>query len=204
MTEVVPLEPKTQESAICGLEDIRLCGNTFTATQQEWSWCERNRMVLGTYPDMHFLAVRAPTERPCEKNWLPLPGGDVLYELSPLTVCRVREGALVPHKTYSTPAWWQHLRGSAPPFQVGNRTLALAHLVSQSHPRTYLSVLVELEPGAWRPKAASLPFYFFGQIEYCLSAQCVAGEVHFFVSHWDRESYVVVVPAHQLPQLTPL
>jgi hypothetical protein len=52
--------------------------------------------------------------------------------------------------------------------------------------------------------AASLPFYFFGQIEYCLSAQCVAGEVHFFVSHWDRESYVVVVPANKLPRLEAL
>ena len=202
--EVVPRKPKTRESFICGLEDIRLCGDTFTATQQEWSYCEQNRMVLGRYPDLQFEVLRGPTERPCEKNWLPLPGGEVLYEWSPLTVCSEVEGALVVRKTHSTPAWWRHLRGSAPPFRAGSRTLALAHLVSESQPRTYLSVLVELEPGTWRPLAASLPFYFFGQIEYCLSAQCVAGEVHFFVSHWDRESYVVVVPVDRLPRLEPL
>ena len=49
--------------------------------------------------------------------------------------------------------------------------------------------------------AVSLPFVFFGGIEYCLSAQFFDGEVHFFVSHWDRESYVVVA---ELPELYPL
>ena len=117
---------------------------------------------------------------------------------------RVTDGALELHASHNTPDWWQHLRGSAPPFQVDNRTLVLAHLVSQCNPRTYLSVLIELEPVTWRPTASSFPFYFFGQIEYCLSAQCVAGEVHFFVSHWDRESYVVVVPADKLPTLVSL
>ena len=204
MSEVVPQEPKTRDSAICGLEDIRLCGTTFTATQQEWSWCDRNRMVVGSYPDLRFTAIRAPTERPCEKNWLPLPDGDILYEWSPLTVCGLEEGALVVRTTHSTPAWWQHLRGSAPPFRVGSRTLALAHLVSESHPRSYLSVLLELEPTTWRPRAASLPFYFFGEIEYVLAAQCVRDEVHFFVSHWDRESFVVVVPSFSLPEMEPI
>ena len=81
--------------------------------------------------------------------------------------------------------------------------MALAHLVSETAPRTYLNVLVEIEPSTWRPTAASLPFFFFGDTEYCLSAQCVAGEVHFLVSHWDRESYVVVVPIDKLPQTFP-
>ena len=79
--------------------------------------------------------------------------------------------------------------------------MALTHLVSDSAPRNYYSVLVELEPATWRPKAVSLPFVFFGGIEYCLSAQCFAGEVHFFVSVWDRESRVVVVPSDRLPPL---
>ena len=86
----------------------------------------------------------------------------------------------------------------------GGKTLALTHLVSDSAPRNYYSVLVELEPASWRPKAASLPFVFFGDIEYRLSAQRFGDEVHFFVSHWDRESYVVVVPVDKLPPLLTL
>jgi hypothetical protein len=72
-------------------------------------------------------------------------------------------------------------------------------MVSDADPRNYFSLLVELEPTTWIPKAISLPFVFFGGIEYCLSAQCFDGEVHFFVSHWDRESFVVV--CSELPEL---
>ena len=96
------------------------------------------------------------------------------------------------------------MRGSAPPFVVGGRTLITAHMVSAANPRNYFSIVAEIEPATWRPKAASLPFVFFGDIEYCLSAQRFGDEVHFFVSHWDRESYVVVVPVDKLPPLLSL
>ena len=198
--EVVPQQPRTRDCFIQGLEDIRLCCGAFTATTQEWSYCDANRMALGKYPSLEFEVVRAPTERHCEKSWLPLPDGRLIYEWHPLTITSVQDGNLVVDSTHSTPAWWRHLRGSAPPFAVGDKYMALAHLVAETAPRTYLSVLVEIEPSTWRPTAASLPFFFFGDIEYCLSAQCVAGEVHFFVSHWDRESYVVVVKVEGLPQ----
>ena len=94
------------------------------------------------------------------------------------------------------------MRGSAPPFVAGGRTLVVAHMVSDADPRNYFSLLVELEPTTWKPKAVSLPFVFFGGIEYCLSAQCFDGEVHFFVSHWDRESFVVVADLPELHELT--
>ena len=101
------------------------------------------------------------------------------------------------HTSHITPAWWRHLRGSAPPFVVDQRTFLLAHLVSETGPRNYHTLVVEIDPATFAPKAASLPFYFFGGVEYCLSAQYFDGEVHFLVSHWDRESFVVVAP---LPQ----
>ena len=82
--------------------------------------------------------------------------------------------------------------------------MCLAHLVTDSSPRQYLSVLVELERDTLRPMAASLPFIFFGDIEYCLSAVYRRGEVHFFVSHWDRKSFVVVTPLAWLPELVPI
>jgi hypothetical protein len=107
----------------------------------------------------------------------PCPTGICLYRWHPLEVGTVERGALVVRSSHSTPAWWRHLRGSAPPFEAGGKTLALAHLVSDSAPRNYYSVLVELEPASWRPKAASLPFVFSGDIEYCLSAQRFGDEV---------------------------
>ena len=106
------------------------------------------------------------------------------------------------HSRHSTPAWWRHLRGSAPPFVVRGRTLVVAHMVSDADPRNYCSVLAEIEPTTWTPKAISLRFCFFGGIEYCLSAQCFDGVVHFFVSHWDRESFVVVADLPELYELT--
>ena len=143
-------------------------------------------------------------ERPgARRATFPFPGG-VIYRWHPFEVASVVGDRLEVRSSYSTPAWWRHLRGSAPPFLVPGRTLALAHFVTDAAPRNYYSVLVELEPVTLRPKAVSLPFVSFGEIEYCLSAQCVAGEVHFFVSHWDRESYVVVVPIAGLPELFPV
>jgi len=201
--------PPTHDSWCHGLEDIRL-GNDlrFTATTLQWRYegqPEANRMAVGRYDcRLEFEVVRPPEETGCEKNWLPLPNGNLLYRWHPLEVGTVERGALVVRSSHSTPAWWRHLRGSAPPFEAGGKTLALAHLVSDSAPRNYYSVLVELEPASWRPKAASLPFVFFGDIEYCLSAQRFGDEVHFFVSHWDRESYVVVVPVDKLPPLLSL
>ena len=133
-----------------------------------------------------------------------LPNGNLIHRWHPFEIGSVVEGALAIHTTYSTPAWWRHLRGSAPPFEVEGRKLCLAHLVTDSSPRQYLSVLVELEPASLRPMAASLPFIFFGDIEYCLSAVYRRGEIHFFVSHWDREPFVVVTPLTWLPELVPI
>ena len=202
----VPDKPPTHESWCHGLEDLRL-GNdlTFTATCLAYRYPGQpdgsNRIAIGRYC-LDFEVVRPPTETACEKNWLPMGGGNFLYRWHPFEVGSVEAGALVIHTSYSTPAWWRHLRGSAPPFVVGGRTLIMAHMVSDADPRNYFSIVAEIEPATWRPRAVSLPFIFFGGIEYCLSAQCFNGEVHFFVSHWDRESFVVVAPLPELHELT--
>ena len=212
--EVRTPEP-THESWCHGLEDLRLSNDlTFTATCLQWRYegqGERaNRMAIGRYTrSLSFQVIRPPRETWCEKNWLPLGAGNFLYGWHPFEVGAVEAGALVVHSRHTTPAWWRHLRGSAPPFAVpskgGERTMLVAHMVSDADPRHYFSLIVEIEPATWRPKAVSLPFVFFGGIEYCLSAQFFSGindeEVHVFVSHWDRESFVVVAP---LPELHPL
>ena len=137
--------PPTHDSWCHGLEDIRL-GNdlTFTATQLQWRYPgqgERaNRIAVGRYDTrIQFEVIRPPEETWCEKNWLPLGDGNLLYRWHPFEVGVVRDGALEIH---STPAWWRHLRGSAPPFVHENKTLALAHMVSDRDPRNYFSVLI--------------------------------------------------------------
>ena len=140
-----------------------------------------------------FAVIKSPGRR-CEKNWLPLPDGRLVYNWKPLVVAGTRDSELVVHEEHdSTPPWWARLRGSAPPFRVGGRWIALAHVVAPAAPRQYFSVLVELEEPAWRPVACSPPFYFLEiGVEYCLAAQAFGDEIHFFVSRMDRESYVVV------------
>ena len=188
--EEVVNPPPLRDAEVVGLEDVRLYGDLFTATQKQWTpEGSDNLMAIGTFHDMKFVVAKS--ER-CEKNWLLLPDRRLIYAWSPLVVGKLEGDELRIHECHSTPRWWEHLRGSASPFRVGDRWIALAHIVVPKAPREYFSVLVELEPPSWRPKAWSLPFYFLDRgVEYCLSAQ-VFDEVHFFVSRMDRESYVVV------------
>ena len=46
-----------REAQIRGLEDIRIRGNCFTATTQEYSYNETNRIVHGRYPELWFAPV---------------------------------------------------------------------------------------------------------------------------------------------------
>jgi hypothetical protein len=188
---------------IRGLEDVRLCGQRFTATQQQWSSREgHNEIVVGTWPDLRFVVV--PTDRDCEKNWLPLCDGSFIYQFAPFLRGRLTDAGelALEAEDSSSPPWHGWLRGSAPPFRVADRWLALAHLVTSGFPRRYLSVLVELEGPAGRPSSWSSPFYFLERgIEYCLSAVAVGDEVHFFVSRLDRETYVVRTPIPTLLRL---
>ena len=198
----VPVPP-LREGAIRGLEDVRLGGRRFTATQLQWSGREgRGEVVIGAWPELRFEVV--PTNRDCEKNWLPLCDGSFIYEFGPFRRGRLTDtGELalesadsISNPASTTPPWHAWLRGSAPPFRVEDRWLALAHIATTSFPRRYLSVLVELEGPAGRPSSWSWPFYFLERgIEYCLSALGVGDEVHFFVSRLDRETYVVRVPS---------
>ena len=140
--------------------------------------------------------VTSPTST-CEKNWLPLPDNRLIYRWSPLEIGAVEGNDLqIQERHHNMPPWWAHLRGSAPPFRVGTKWIALTHVVAPTAPRQYFSVLVELEQPAWKPVACSLPFYFIEPgVEYCLSAQTYKDDIHFFVSRMDRESYVIISPA---------
>jgi hypothetical protein len=155
----------------------------FTATQKQWTpEGSDNLMAVGHFPSMAFTVA---SSNKCEKNWLILPDRRLIYAWRPLVVGQLVGADLNIHESHSTPHWFDLLRGSASPFRAGDKWIALCHIVVPRGPREYFSVLVELEPPAWRAKAWSLPFYFLGKgVEYCLSAQAYRDEVHFSSVGW--------------------
>jgi len=186
--------PPFRDAEVVGLEDIRLVGDMFTATQKQWTpEGSDNLMAIGQFSTMQFTVASSPR---CEKNWLLLPDGRLIYSWRPLVVGKLEGSELNIHESHSTPQFFDHLRGSAPPFRVGDRWIALCHIVVPKAPREYFSLLVEIEPPSWKAKTWSLPFYFLGKgVEYCLSAQAYNEDIHFFVSRMDRETYIVVAKA---------
>ena len=188
----VTADMRMPDAGFLGLEDVRLQGNVFTATTQEFSYCKANRIVFGTFSDMNFRVLRPPTETECEKNWLPVDSERLIYHWHPFTVLRGEEVIT----TLETSGLFKHFRGSAPPFRVDERLLSIVHVCCPSVPRTYLHLFVEHDCDTLTPVRHSKPFYFreLG-IEYCLSASQFGSFVHLFFSCWDTESWVCTVPA---------
>ena len=218
-----------RDDGIRGLEDVRLQGPLFTATTREYSYCAANRMVLGVVllaapaapaapaATARVFAVRPPEETACEKNWLLLPTAQpaVIYGWHPLSLFAVEPpgadgvGSLRPLASHATPPWWQHLRGSAPPFLLRGKLWVLAHLAAPTRPRCYLHCWLWLDPATCRPLAWSRPFWFFHRgVEYCLGAAPQASfaggvfdSVLMLVSVLDRETWAVSTPIEALEAL---
>ena len=201
-TEFAPTLPSRPEAKILGLEDVRLCGSSWTATTVEFSYCDVNRMVWG---DADGCKVLKPPgdETPCEKNWLPLHGRLVIYGWYPLIIGMVplTGDKLLVSNTYPTPKWFRHLRGSAPPVELEDGYWTLTHLVAPLAPRVYLHCWVVLDKATLRPVKASRPFWFKHRgIEYCLGVCSTAAgkQLQCFVSVWDRESWMCVLDVEEL------
>ena len=194
-----PTAPRRDGELIRGLEDVRCCAGAYTATTRDFSYCDCNRMAYWR-DGGGFWIVRPPRETDCEKNWLPTPDGRVIYGWHPLEL-----GMVVPESeqiatlrieaTRSTPRCFQHYRGSAPPFLLGDEYWALVHVVSPCVPRHYLHAWVVMDT-AWNVKATSRPFWLWHRgIEYCIGAQPLAHGrgIGLFFSVWDRESWYAEV-----------
>jgi len=197
-----------RDDAIRGLEDVRLCGDVFTATTREYSYCEANRMVYGRFPEMAFVPVRPPHgETYCEKNWLPMADGRVLYAWHPLTVGRVTApapdgvAAFEVETTHATPRWFRHLRGSAAPLELDDGLWVLTHVVCPRSPRHYLHVWVVLSKATLAPLLHSAPFFFRHRgIEYSVgtAASPDKATLGVFCSVWDRESWYCELSVEEL------
>ena len=203
-------------SAIVGLEDVRLQGSRFTATTQEYSYCEAYRMVLGELRlagaaggpvTAKIFPLRPPVETDCERNWLLMPTEEaaVIYGWHPLSIYSVVPpsnngvGALQLRTQHPTPTWFQFLRGSTAPFLLRGKLWVLTHLVAPTQPRCYLHCWLWLDAGTGAPLAHSRPFVFFHRgVEHCTGAAPHASfegglpdSIVMFVSVLDRETWVV-------------
>lgn len=179
---------------IRGLEDVRLCGNDFTAVVQEY---KEGVSVLrgkygkdtGTYSECVLLP--SPLNRDCEKNWLSMEGtSNMVYDWHPLRIVDKHGDVMV---THSTPEWFQLLRGSAPGKVYKGDLWILTHIVEYSKPRKYYHCFVKLEKDTYKPIAVSLPFVFKSpSIEYCVCfTMSSVGQIRFYVSFNDSDSSVV-------------
>jgi len=218
--ELLPAEAcaarwRRDEPLVLGLEDVRLFGEEFTATTREFSYCEQNRMVHGRVDgsSLVFAPVRPPSgETACEKNWLPAGAGRIIYAWHPLLVGEVVPAAddgpaelrLLPELSHSTPRWFRHLRGSAPPIEREGCLWVLTHVVAPAQPRQYYLVWVVLDAATFRPLRHSDPFFLHHHgVEYCLGASLVSCDdgdrFQLFLSVWDRESYLVELAVDAFP-----
>ena len=185
----------TREHNIRGLEDVRVCGDEFTATVHNYADAirvmrGRYNTNLGTYSDC--VVHSSPSRKGCEKNWLLMEGtSNMIYDWSPLRVMN-KEGEVI--ATHTTPPYFFLLRGSAPGRMYKNEMWVLTHFVEYSTPRKYYHCFVKLDKDTYKPNAVSLPFVFkSAAIEYCISFTISQhGLIRFYVSFNDTDSSVVV------------
>lgn len=185
-----------RETHVRGLEDIRLYDRYFTATVQEYS---EGVSILqgiyntetGTYDECEVL--KSPFNKPCEKNWLPVPGtSHMIYDWYPL---RVFADNVVVHKT---PPLFSMFRGSAPPIRVHNSWWVLVHFVEYSKPRSYYHCFVVLDDD-YKPLRVSIPFVFNSvSIEYCVSVRLRGEELVCYTSFMDKDPAEVTIGMSEL------
>jgi tetratricopeptide (TPR) repeat protein len=182
---------------IRGLEDVRVCGNEFTATVHDYDPNVRvmrgnYNKELGTYSEC--VVYPSPLGKPCEKNWLLMEGtSNMIYDWYPLRILDKSGKEVVQH---ATPPLFSILRGSASGVIHKNELWVLTHFVEYSTPRKYYHCLVKLNKDTYKPTAVSLPFVFRSpSIEYCTSFTVnPIGQLRFYVSFNDSDSSVMICP----------
>jgi len=168
-----------RDAHIKGLEDVRLFLNSknelcFLATTAEYS--DRLSIVRGRYdPDTasysDCVVMESPNGSGCEKNWLPISGTDqFIYQWHPLEIRSFAGNKAPLVKSYPTPWFFRHLRGSARPIKVKDELWALSHFVIGAAPRIYYHCIVALDAETYQPRRMTLPFLFYSElIEFCIN-----------------------------------
>ncbi len=197
------------DSHVRGLEDLRLYKKLdklyFTATSFKQFIENKISIVHGEYDYknkqfLNCMGIHSPTNSNCEKNWVNIPNTDnFIYSWRPLRVGKIVNNSFIYFIEHNTPPFFEHLRGSSPPFKVGDKWWALVHFVEYSTPRKYYHCFVELDE-KYYPLRLTLPFYFRDNgIEYSISCIPSDGDTfHFYTSFTDTDPHRVIVNKNKL------
>ena len=203
-----------------GMEDIRIYptknggGIGFIGCSLNYSTSQGSQLFMGdieieTTDDNVYSGCMSNVQRikyqnkEWEKNWIPLPGGRIIYEWCPFQIGKVNEnGELNICQTINTENNYilSQSKGSSMfiPWKYG-RFLGVVHFHKEYHPRKYYHCLVELaynsEIEEYVIVRNSIPFHFsvIG-VEYCIGFNVWQGNYLFWVSEFDREPYLLSVP----------
>jgi glycosyltransferase involved in cell wall biosynthesis len=185
-----------------GLEDVRLFHSRdslkFTATSVREYAENVVRVVTGEYNKEtgnyeNVTVLGSPVNAACEKNWLPIENTDMfIYGWHPYTLVNSNSETV---KKSNTPAFFSHLRGSAPPVKQGDKYWVLTHFVEYSKPRKYYHCIIELNKSL-EPSRITLPFVFkSASVEYCVSFRFQnENTLEFYTSFMDSNPHKIVTP----------
>jgi hypothetical protein len=185
---------------IKGLEDLRLFTFQnkiyYTATTQEFSYTNTNRIVMGIY-DIDSLSyinnktLRPPHETDCEKNWIPINYKDekilFIYKWHPLQIGELdNSNKLNITITNETPKFFRNYRGSSNVCEHNGQLWCITHGVKFTTPRKYYHQIVVLDSQTFKVVKYSVPFYFNNfTIEYCVGMQIFNNEMAIMFSQND-------------------
>ena len=161
-------------SRIKGLEDLRLFifqnKIYYTATTQEFSYTNTNRIVMGIYDidSLTYINNRTlypPHETDCEKNWIPVNYRDekvlFIYKWHPLQVGELdANNKLNITITQETPKFFRNYRGSSNVCEYNGQLWCITHGVKFTTPRKYYHQIVVLEKDTFKVLKYTVPFYF--------------------------------------------
>ena len=201
-----------------GIEDIRLYVSQetgklcFIGSTLGYSYCDRIRMVRGTYElDTHTMKdiqlIKPHWESWCEKNWAPIPLGNkdgFVYKWFPLQIGRIIEDDDGDHEKYqeihslakfeivvSKPMdeRFRHMKGSTAFTKYGDSGLiGVVHFSEERTPRQYFHRVIVLHCETFELMKCSPVFCFRKAcVEFCIGFKENNGIWGFWISQMDRD-----------------
>jgi hypothetical protein len=187
---------------IKGLEDLRLFTFQnkiyYTATSQEFSYTNTNRIVMGIY-DIDTLSylnnkiLYPPHETDCEKNWIPINNKDerilFIYKWHPLQIGELNSSyRLNITITHETPKFFRNYRGSSNVCEYNGQLWCITHGVKDPFmiPRKYYHQIVVLNKETFKVEKYTVPFYFNNfTVEYCVGIDIFNNQIAIAFSQND-------------------
>ena len=196
-----PLNPNT---SIAGIEDLRLGAgpnDPWFGASMEYNAAGNIQQVMGYYDTENgrlwgIQEIKSPQQSSCEKNWVSLPDGSVVYRWHPYEVGRLDNAQLIiDHaRTQQTPGFFAHVRGSSNVVRHGNLLYCVVHVVQHTTPRKYYHLVVRMDAETMVLRDATNPFFFFkNAIEYVLACDVVDQQLVTVVSQNDANPVAIAI-----------